>query len=113
MRRLSIITELQLTFSLVRHLLTLEHRGPSVVDPDLLVVNFKVHGGKEDSGRVILLVLVSGLPGQDHGVVRDADGLEVPDGRGETDGPLLVAENDLSNVGKTLLEVRPSALLVD
>ena len=55
----------------------------------------------------------SRLPGENHRGVGDADGLEVPDRSREADGPLLVAEDDLTNVGETLLVVRPSALLVD
>ena len=57
--------------------------------------------------------MVSRLPGENHRGVADADGLEVPDRSWEADGALLVAEDDLANVGETLLVVRPSALLVD
>ena len=37
----------------------------------------------------------------------------LPDRRRQTDGALLIAQDDLANVGQTLLEVGPGARLVD
>ena len=109
-----IIQDMPSQYYCIPHLLTLKHRRARVVDSDLLVVDFKVHGGSEDSGRVlVLLLLLPGLPGHDDGVIRDAHGLQVLDGGGQSDGSLFVAENDLSNVRKTLLVVGPCTLLVD
>ena len=95
------------------HLLALKHSRARVVHSNFLVINFELNCGYEDSGRVFVLVLISGEPRQDDGVVGDADSLEVLDRSGQTDGPLLVAEDDLPDVGETLLVVRPRALLVD
>ena len=57
--------------------------------------------------------MISRLPGENHRGVGDADSLEVPHRSGEADCSLLVAEDDLANVGQTLLVVRTSARLVD
>ena len=95
------------------YLVTLEHSGAGEVRSDFLVINFKLNWGREDPGRVLRLLLLSWLPGQNHWGVGDADSLEVPHRSGEADCSLLVAEDDLANVGQTLLVVSPSAGLVD